>query len=469
MTIDINLLRVERGGDPEKVRDSERRRFRDPSLVDRVIGLDEEWRKQQFELEKRKKEVNLVKKEIGERKKQDKTDKCEALVEQKTANEALVKELEESVEAVLLQRDSELGKIGCILDPSVPTFKDEEDKVTGKLNNEVVALWKTPTQFAQPFQTNGFRPHYELVEMVGGVNFEAGRDVFGSRGYFLTGPLVLLNQALINYGLAFLMRQGYSPVQPPFMMKKEVMGQAAELKDYDDVLYKVVEENGDGTIDEEKTKYLIATSEQPITAYYRNKVLAKEQLPTRFAGISSCFRKEAGSSGRDIRGIFRVHQFEKIEQFCIVDEDKSIEEHEKIIAQAQSFYQSLEIPYRVINIVSGEINDAASKKYDLEAWFPGDNEGKGQYRELVSASNCLDFQARRMNTRAGYDKDQVVPHMLNATLCATERAMCCLLENYQTEEGIRVPRVLVPFMAGMEFIPFTHPPPVAEKPIKKKK
>eukprot|EP00396_MALV-II-16_sp_LP-1_P000239 gene238-276_t len=270
---------------------------------------------------------------------------------------------------------------------------------------------------------------------------------------------------LLNYGLAYCMKHGYTPIQPPFMMKKEVMSQAAELKDYDDVLYKIA----DGEDNAENDKYLIATSEQPITALHRNQVIDKAQLPIRYVGISSCFRKEAGSHGRDIRGLFRVHQFEKIEQFCIVDEDKSHEEHEKIITMAEGFFQSLGFPYRVVNIVSGEINDAASKKFDLEAWFPGDDDGKGKYRELVSASNCLDFQSRRMNTRAGYDKDQVTPHMLNSTLCATERAMCCLLENFQTPEGIRVPRVLQPYMAGMEFIPFVKDPPRDEEKAKKAK
>jgi len=199
-------------------------------------------------------------------------------------------------------------------------------------------------------------------------------------------------------------------------------------------------------------------------------VIEKTQLPIRFAGVSTCFRKEAGSSGKDIRGIFRVHQFEKIEQFCIVNQESGWEEHERMIKQAEDFYQALEIPYRTVAIVSGEINDAASKKYDLEAWFPGDDDGRGKYRELVSCSNCTDFQSRRMNTKAGYDKNQEFPHMLNSTMCATERAMCCLLENYQTAEGVKVPRALQPFMGGMEFMAFERPPPLDKetKATKKK-
>merc|ERR1719409_2225392 len=195
-----------------------------------------------------------------------------------------------------------------------------------------------------------------------------------------------------------------------------------------------------------------------------NSNIDKKDFPKRFVGMSSCFRREAGSSGRDIRGIFRVHQFEKIEQFNIVaDEAESWKEHERMIQQAEEFFQTLELPYHVVAIVSGEINNAAAKKYDLEAWFPGDAEGKGQYRELVSCSNCLDYQSRALNVRCGFDKDSSFVHMLNSTLCATERALCCLVENYQTEKGVRVPRVLVPFMLGQEFIPYVKDPPKSEE------
>merc|ERR1712007_231673 len=225
---------------------------------------------------------------------------------------------------------------------------------------------------------------------------------------------------------------------------------AAELKDYDDVLYKVVETADNPELD----KYLIATSEQPLTAFHRNQTLYKTDLPKKYVGISSCFRREAGSSGRDIRGIFRVHQFEKIEQFCVTESEKSWEMHEQMIEQAAAFYQTLEIPYHVVAIVSGELNNAAAKKYDLEAWFPGQEEGKGNYRELVSCSNCTDYQARAMGTKYGFEKDGAFAHMLNSTLCATERALCCLVENYQEKDGVRVPRALVPYMMGLEFLPF---------------
>ena len=214
-------------------------------------------------------------------------------------------------------------------------------------------------------------------------------------------------------------------------------------------MYKVV-----GGKDEEPC-FMVATSEQPISAFYRNEWIDPQDLPQRFAGVSSCFRKEAGAHGKDVWGIFRVHQFEKIEQFCITTPEKSWEMQAEMIKIAEEFYQGLELPYHVINIVSGELNDAASRKYDLEAWFPGYD----AYRELVSCSNCTDFQSRGLDVRLQLGKEKqgkekAFVHMLNATLCATERTMCCIVENYQTEEGVRVPKVLQPFMGGIEFIPY---------------
>merc|ERR1711915_583418 len=256
----------------------------------------------------------------------------------------------------------------------------------------------------------------------------------------------------INYGIAFLHKRGYTPVQPPFFMKKDLMAKTAELADYDDVLYKVIEDKDKPELD----KYLIATSEQPISAFHRNQNLDKGRFPIRYVGLSSCFRREAGSSGKDIRGIFRVHQFEKIEQFCLTKDDfeESQAEQKRMLSAAEEFYQSLGIPYRVVCLVSGELNDAAVKKYDLEGWFPGQQ----TYRELVSCSNCTDFQARGVGTRCGTKKKGETRasyvHMLNSTLCATGRGICCILENYQREDGVIVPEVLRPFMGGLEFMPF---------------
>merc|ERR1739838_550277 len=227
------------------------------------------------------------------------------------------------------------------------------------------------------------------------------------------------------------------------------MQEVAQLSQFDEELYKVIgkssEDSADASVDE---KYLIATSEQPIAAYHRDEWMSTDQLPIRYAGLSTCFRQEVGSHGRDTRGIFRVHQFEKIEQFVITSphDDESWKTMDEMINNAENFCKMLNIPYRIVCIVSGALNNAAAKKLDLEAWFPG----SGAFRELVSCSNCLDYQARRLRVRYGQTKkmnqNAEYCHMLNATLCATTRVICCILENNQTEEGIVVPELLRQFM-----------------------
>jgi len=273
-----------------------------------------------------------------------------------------------------------------------------------------------------------------------------------------------------------LYKEGYSPLYTPFFMKKEVMKEVAQLSQFDEELYKVVgkgsEVEGDKSVSE---KYLIATSEQPIAAFHRDEWISEKQLPIKYAGISSCFRQEVGSHGRDTRGIFRVHQFEKVEQFviCSPHDDESWKLMDEMIANAENFCKMLNIPYRIVCIVSGALNNAASKKLDLEAWFPG----SGAFRELVSCSNCLDYQARRLRVRYGQTKkmNQATEycHMLNSTLCAVTRVICVLLEMNQTETGIKVPEALAMYMPAQyrEEIPFVAPAPIdeAEKAKKAKK
>lgn len=239
---------------------------------------------------------------------------------------------------------------------------------------------------------------------------------------------------------------------PPFFMLKEAMAKTAQLEQFDEELYKISE--GEGK--EKDDKYLIATSEQPISALHEGEWLQDKDLPIKYAGYSTCFRKEAGSHGKDAWGIFRVHQFEKIEQFCFTKPEDSWKTFDDMINTAEEFYKSLEIPYQVVAIVSGALNNAAAKKYDLEAWFPY----QGEYKELVSCSNCTDYQARALEIRYGAksqtDQKKKYVHALNSTLCATERALCCVLENYQTEDGLRVPEVLRKYIPGSpDFIPYT--------------
>jgi seryl-tRNA synthetase len=301
--------------------------------------------------------------------------------------------------------------------------------------------------------------HVDLIEMLGIADVDKGTGVAGNRGYYLKGAGVLLNQALINFGLAFLVKRGFTPLQTPFFMKQDVMAECAQLAQFDEELYKVSGEGDD--------KYLIATSEQPLCAYHRGDWMDAKSLPIRYAGYSTCFRKEAGSHGRDTLGIFRVHQFEKVEQFVLTSplEDESWKMHEEMLQNSEEFYQALGLPYRVVAIVSGALNDAAAKKYDLEAWFPASK----AYRELVSCSNCTDFQSRRLEIRYGIkklgDQNKQYVHLLNSTLSATERTLCCLLETHQTPEGVKVPECLQP-MVGMDFIPVVKK---KEEPVKKEK
>lgn len=241
------------------------------------------------------------------------------------------------------------------------------------------------------------------------------------------------------------------------------MEEVAQLAQFDEELYKVTGKGSDIT-DE---KYLIATSEQPIAAFHRDEWLATDQLPLKYAGTSACFRQEAGSHGRDTGGIFRVHQFEKVEQFCITSphDNASWQMMEEMVGNAEAFQTALGLPYRAVTIVSGELNNAAAKKIDLEAWFPG----SGAFRELVSASNCTDYQARRLQVRYGLSKkmnaDAEYVHMLNATMCATTRVICAILENYQTDDGVVVPDALREFMPAKyrELIPFVKPAPIDEE------
>eukprot|EP01066_Platyproteum_vivax_P014804 Platyproteum_vivax@DN6615_c0_g1_i1.p1 len=266
-----------------------------------------------------------------------------------------------------------------------------------------------------------------------------------------------LNFALFSYGLNFLLSKGFYPIQPPFFMNRSVMAETAELADFEETLYRLEGKKNEAGEVEEEEKYLIATSEQPISAFHRHEHVDTTTLPLRYCGASSCFRKEAGAHGKDTWGVFRVHQFDKIEQFCITEPsmDASEKMQQEMVAVSEEFYQTLDLPYQVIAIVSGALNDAAAKKYDLEAWFPGYD----AYRELVSCSNCTDYQSRSLGIKHGYKKqgekeEQQFCHMLNGTLCATQRCMSCILENYQTETGINVPKILQPYMQNCDFIPF---------------
>ncbi|KAL6524579.1 hypothetical protein OROHE_016250 [Orobanche hederae] len=441
--LDINLFRVDKGGDPEKIRVSQRRRFADADLVDEVIKLDQEWRQRQFGLETLRKDFNKITREVARLKING--EDANVMIASTENIRKKIAQSEVEVEEAKTALESKLGIIGNIVHHTVPISNKEAE-------NELVRSWGDDKLTGPKL-----KDHVELVELLGIADIKKGAKVAGARAFYLKGVGVRLNQALINFGLDFLEKRGFAALQTPFFMRKDMMAKCAQLAQFDEELYKVTGEGDD--------KYLIATAEQPLCAYHMDDWVHPSQLPLKYAGYSSCFRKEAGSHGRDTLGIFRVHQFEKVEQFCMTspNDDESWIMHEEMIKNSEDFYKELKIPYQVVKIVSGALNDAAAKKYDLEGWFPASN----AYRELVSCSNCTDYQSRRLEIRYGQKKSNEAKkqyvHMLNSTLTATERTLCCILENYQKEDGVVVPQVLIPYLGGKNFLPF----PVKE--VKKEK
>ncbi|CCC13235.1 hypothetical protein SMACR_07013 [Sordaria macrospora] len=420
---------AERGGNPEKIRESQRKRFAPVEAVDEVIALWEDHRKTAYSATQLNAKINEVQKQIGPKKKAYTThirDNCSTTGCSNTT--ALVK----------------VKTIGNLVHDSVPVSNNED-------NNTVERSWAPE---GVSFEKKDVLSHHEVLRKLDGYDPERGVKVVGHRGYFLKKWGVFLNQAIINYGLEFLSEREYTPLQTPQLMLREQMAKTAQLSQFDEELYKVTGDQAD--------KYLIATSEQPISAFHSDEWLQAKDLPLKYAGYSTCFRKEAGAHGKDVWGIFRVHEFTKVEQFCVTEPEKSWEMFDHMISNSEAFYQSLGIPYRVVAIVSGALNNAAAKKLDLEAWFPH----QGEFKELVSCSNCTDYQSRDLEIRFGVKKQTDIKktyvHCLNSTLTATTRTICAILENFQTPEGVKVPEPLRKYLPGApEFIPFA-PEPVKE-------
>ncbi|GFE53929.1 seryl-tRNA synthetase [Babesia ovis] len=479
----------------QRIRASESRRCVANSKVDSVIAADDEWRKANHAYEQAKRHYNDISKKIGmvvsnkapavdaQGNNVDKNTLIEQLKREAESHKAELANLLNKANGLSKSRDMLLRSVGNIVSDDTVASKDEEE-------NLVVSHWE-PSKYGWeeyielhglkehlngPTKTMGehgirlppwpIMSHCDVLINLGGVNLKKGIEAAGHRGYYLRGQCCMLNLAIIQYGMDFLTRRGYEAVMPPYFMKKDVMRECAELGDFEETLYcipplKSAESGADknsGEVKEEDYEreklYLIATSEQPICALHRNETYSIKELPLKYAGISTCFRREAGAHGRDLRGIFRIHQFQKVEQFVVCSADDSWKYHEELINVSKEFYQSLKLPYRVVSIVAGALNNAAAKKYDLEAYFPE----MSAYRELVSCSNCTDYQACDLNTKY-FDKDtsqRQLCHMLNGTLVATQRTLCCILENYQTPKGLMIPSVLVPYMGGIDFIPFVE-------------
>jgi len=416
LMIDINLLR-----DPktrELVIESEKKRFKNTDNIEEIYKKDQLRIKFNFELDNTNKKKNEIKKKISQIYKENKKEGKELakdLIEKLKLIEKSCFELEVEVSTLDEEIKKMLKVVGNILDSSVVVSNNERDNklIRQFRTNRVIQNKKNYTELMQKY-----------------THSVAGAKIIGHRGYFLSGKIAKLGMALSRYAIDFLEKQGYTFIQTPVMMRKDVMSKTAQIGDFDEQLYKV-----------EDDLYLIATSEQPLSALHMDERMVDSDLPKLYCGQSLCFRKEAGAHGKDNSGIFRVHQFEKIEQFVICKPEESKEYFYKMIGLSEEFYKSLDISYNVVSIVSGEFNDAASIKYDLEAFFPNAD----KYRELVSCSNCTDYQSRELNVRYGVLKEnnkKGYVHMLNSTLCAVQRTLCCVVENYQQDDKIIVPEVL---------------------------
>ena len=421
--IDIKVFRE----NPDLIRDSEKKRFKDSARVDKVIDLDLRWRAFLQQINDLRKERNQISRDIGIKKK--KKEDTSILQEKVKEINLKISELETDANEKLIERDKIRYSIGNILLPGVPIAKTED-------GDETIKSWGRKTKFN--FQPKG---HTELIELLQLAELEKSSEISGSRTFYLKKDLVYLNLALIRYAVDFLTsKRGFIPYwTPPFMRRKAMEG-ASELSDFEETLYS----------DTKEDVFFIATSEQTLAALHMNELIDVDTLPRKYCGISQCYRREAGSHGKDTKGIFRVHHFHKVEQFVFCKPDESEMFHEELIANAEELFKGLKIPYRIVNIASGELNDNAAKKYDLETWFPA----QGTYREVVSCSNVTEYQAQKLNITFGKEggtKEFV--HTLNSTAIASERTICAILENFQQEDGsVIIPKILRPYLNGQEKI-----------------
>lgn len=426
--LDIRVVREH----PEAVKVSEKKRGRNPEIVDQVLKLDESWKKELKKVEELKHQRNVVSQEINQAKKNKK--EKEAIKKIKEMKDVVdeIKEREYNADNLLQQRNETLKKIGNILDKEVPAGKDEAD-------NKELKKWGKITKPSFPL-----KDHIELGSGLDLLDLDTASAVSGARFYYLKNEAVLLDLALQRFAVDVLLKHGFAMHWPPFMLNKAALEGGVNLTEFEDTIYKI----------EGEDLYLIGTSEHPLLALKKDQVLQEQDLPQKIGGISTCFRKEAGAHGRDTKGIFRVHQFNKVEQIIICKPEDSAKYFKEMQAISESIFQQLEIPYRVVSVCSGDIGNKQSLQYDIEAWFPGQNEKKGAYREVTSCSNCLDYQAVTLNTKfMAKNGERKYAHMLNNTAIATSRVIVAILENFQTKEGtVKIPKALWPYMNGIKEI-----------------
>lgn len=423
--LDIKIVRE----NPELIKKDLKRRKDKEKLawVDDLVKKDKNWRAQKKNLDELRQRRNTITREINELKKQGKSvskeiKEAKELPKKIKATEARVKKLEEKTRFYLM-------RLPNILHESVPYGKDDSD-------NQVVKTWGKKPKF-------GFKPknHLELALDLGIIDQERAAKVSGAGFFYLIEELALLDSAIQRFSIDFLRKKGYTLIEPPLMINRKAYEGMVDPSDFEMVTYKV----------EDEDLYLIATAEHPLGARFMNEVLNKDQLPKKFVGASPCFRKEIGSHGKYTKGLFRMHQFNKIEQFIFCLPEQSWDLHEELQKNSEELYQKLGLHYQVVNICTGDIGTIAAKKYDIEVWM-ADN----KFRESGSNSNCTDYQGRRLNIRFREKEGQAslgFVHTLNNTALATSRTMVAILEQYQQKDGsVVIPKVLRPYMGGIKKI-----------------
>jgi seryl-tRNA synthetase len=419
--IDLRLLRE----DPDRVRASQRARGEDESIVDKLLAADELRRSAGVSFDQLRSEQKSIGKQVP---KAQGDERAELLARAKTLA-AAVKKAEADQNEAEAEAKRLLQALSNIVEPDAPVGGEDDFVVIEEVG--------TPRDFAK----DGFEPrdHVELGKLLGAIDVERAAKVSGSRFYYLTGIGALLELALVNMAVAQAVEAGFTPmitpalVKPPAMEGTGFLGQAAE-----NVFHL-----------EKDDYYLVGTAEVPLAAYHMDEILDAKKLPLRYAGFSPCFRREAGTYGKDTRGIIRVHQFDKVEMFCFVDPAEAEAEHRRLLAWEKEFLGKLELPYRVLDVASGDLGSSAVRKFDCEAWVPT----QGKYREVTSASNCTEFQSRRLQVRMRDENGTRPVATLNGTLCAVPRIIVAILENHQQADGsVVVPAALRPFLGGREIL-----------------
>ncbi|MEM2999293.1 MAG: serine--tRNA ligase [Candidatus Bathyarchaeia archaeon] len=424
--LDIKLVRE----NPETVKNNlmKRGNLEIIRMLDELIAVDCEWRRNLTKLNELRHGRKMITTEIAALKKAGKD--AGSKVEKAKAIDAEITKIQAEVTRAEEKTRNYLMRLPNLLHDTVPLGKDENDNVQ-------VRSWGNIPTFDFPIKN-----HIDLGLNLDIIDVERAGKVAGSRFFYLKREGALLDMALMNFAVEEMVKKGYVPIQPPYLMRREAYEGVTALSDFEDVLYKI----------ENEDLYLIATSEHPMAAMFMNEVFKEAELPLKLVGISACFRKEAGAHGKDTRGIFRTHQFNKIEQFVFCTPENSWELHEELVRNAEELMQKLGLPYRVVNVCTGDIGTVAAKKYDIEVWMPAQN----AYREVVSCSNCTDYQARRLGIR--YREKEGAPpkgfvHTLNSTAIATGRTIVAILENFQQEDGsVVVPKVLRKYMHDIEKI-----------------